>query len=101
MYAYLESGGMVMSAVHIDRNGGIRFLWFCNDPRISRNRRDVCGAKTRRNTPCQAPPVWNKSQGKAVNGRCKLHGGLATGPKTEAGREAIRASNRRRALKRQ
>lgn len=32
-----------------------------------------------------------------MNGsRCRLHGGLSSGPKTEAGREAIRESNRRR-----
>lgn len=29
--------------------------------------------------------------------RCRLHGGRSTGPKTDAGREAIRESNRRRA----
>lgn len=65
--------------------------------KIARKKRGVCGARTRRNTPCQAPPVWNKSQDKARNGRCKLHGGLSTGPKTEAGKEAIRTSNKRRA----
>ena len=65
--------------------------------KMPRKKRGVCSARTRRDTPCQAPPVWNKSQDKARNGRCKLHGGLSTGPKTEAGREAIRASNKRRA----
>ncbi|WP_428410976.1 HGGxSTG domain-containing protein [Legionella sp.] len=34
-----------------------------------------------------------------MNGRCKLHGGKSTGPRTEAGREAIRNSNRRRKAK--
>lgn len=48
-----------------------------------------CGARTRKGTPCQCKPV----QGKL---RCGLHGGKSTGPKTEAGREAIRESNRRR-----
>lgn len=37
---------------------------------------------------------------KAQNGRCKMHGGLSTGPKTEEGRQAIRdsaiAGNRKR-----
>ncbi|WP_414092957.1 HGGxSTG domain-containing protein, partial [Legionella feeleii] len=42
-----------------------------------------------------------KNKDKPVNGRCKLHGGKSTGPKTEAGREAIRESNRRRAKERQ
>jgi hypothetical protein len=25
--------------------------------------------------------VWNKAKDEARNGRCKLHGGLSTGPK--------------------
>lgn len=59
--------------------------------------RGTCNAKTRVNTLCQAPPVWDKNRDKPVNGRCKLHGGLSTGARTEEGREAIRESNRRRA----
>lgn len=58
--------------------------------------RGKCGAKTRKGTPCQAPPVWNKDYDRARNGRCKLHGGLSTGPKTDAGKEAIKRSNRSR-----
>jgi hypothetical protein len=41
-----------------------------------------CGAKTRRGTLCQCPAM--------KNGRCRLHGGLSTGPKTEEGIERIR-----------
>ena len=41
-----------------------------------------CGAKTRRGTPCQCPGM--------PNGRCRLHGGLSTGPKTADGIERIR-----------
>jgi len=41
-----------------------------------------CGAKTRRGTSCQCPAM--------KNGRCRLHGGLSTGPRTEAGIESIR-----------
>jgi hypothetical protein len=41
-----------------------------------------CGAKTRRGTSCQCPAMRN--------GRCRLHGGLSTGPKTAAGIERIR-----------
>lgn len=55
------------------------------------------GKKTRKGTPCQEPPVWNMITNSPKNGRCKLHGGLSTGEKTEAGRQAIRNSNRRRA----
>lgn len=41
-----------------------------------------CRAKTRRGTLCQCPAM--------KNGRCRLHGGLSTGPKTAAGIERIR-----------
>ena len=37
-----------------------------------------CGAKTRRGTLCQRP-------GTKRNGRCKLHGGRSTGPRTAEG----------------
>ena len=40
----------------------------------------ICGAKTRRGTPC-------KQQGLYQSGRCKLHGGLSTGPTSEAGKK--------------
>ena len=41
-----------------------------------------CGATNRRGTPCQCPAM--------ANGRCRLHGGLGTGPKSLAGIERIR-----------
>jgi len=44
-----------------------------------------CGAKTRRGTPCQAPAM--------KNGRCRLHGGKSTGPKTPEGIERIRLAH--------
>ena len=47
-----------------------------------------CGAKTRRGTACQRPA--NKK-----NGRCRLHGGPSTGPRTEDGRARIPAANLR------
>ena len=47
-----------------------------------------CGAKTRRGTPCQRPA--NKQ-----NGRCRLHGGASSGPRTEQGRAKIAAANLR------
>ena len=46
-----------------------------------------CGAKTRRKTSCQSPAM--------ANGRCRLHGGLSTGPRTAAGIERIRRANTR------
>lgn len=44
-----------------------------------------CGAKTRKGSPCQAPAM--------KNGRCRLHGGKSTGPKTPAGIERIRQAH--------
>lgn len=44
-----------------------------------------CGAKTRRGTPCGCPAM--------KNGRCRLHGGLSTGPKTAEGIARIQAAN--------
>ena len=38
-----------------------------------------CGANTRKGTACKCKAL--------KNGRCKLHGGLSTGPKTSEGRE--------------
>ena len=51
-----------------------------NKPHDSNPFADVerCGAKTRRGTACLCPAM--------KNGRCRLHGGLSTGPKTEEGR---------------
>ena len=47
-----------------------------------------CGAKTRRGTSCQRPA--NKK-----NGRCRVHGGASTGPRTEEGRARIAEANLR------
>lgn len=39
----------------------------------------TCGAKTRAGTPCRQKGIYE-------NGRCKLHGGLSTGPRTKRGK---------------
>jgi hypothetical protein len=44
-----------------------------------------CGAKTRSGSACRCPAMQN--------GRCRLHGGLSTGPKTAAGIERIQRAN--------
>ena len=44
-----------------------------------------CEARTRRGTLCQRP-------GNKVNGRCKLHGGRSTGPRTNEGVTRLAAS---------
>lgn len=49
---------------------------------------DTCGAKTRAGTPCKQKAIYG-------NGRCMFHGGLATGPTTEAGKEQCRINGRK------
>lgn len=39
-----------------------------------------CGARTRKGTPCDAQKIPGRK-------RCKWHGGLSTGPRTEAGKQ--------------
>ena len=52
-------------------------------------RRVTCGAKTRKGAPCR-----NLSE--PGRRRCKFHGGMSTGPRTTAGKEAIAETQRRR-----
>lgn len=47
-----------------------------------------CNAKTRKGTPCQIRTIYK-------NGRCKLHGGLSTGPKTKKGKAASRLNGKK------
>jgi hypothetical protein len=48
--------------------------------------RPRCGAKTRAGGQCKAPVVWNSDLDRPRNGRCRLHGGMSTGPRTSQGR---------------
>jgi hypothetical protein len=75
-------------------SGEIRIWW-------SRTKRERprCGARCRDGTLCEAPAVWDKQLDRPVNGRCRMHGGLSTGPKTEEGRRRIAESNRARRTK--
>jgi hypothetical protein len=57
---------------------------------MPRQERPRCGARTRAGGTCRAQALLAKS-GKP--GRCRMHGGLSTGPKTKNGKER----NRRRA----
>ncbi len=56
---------------------------------IAAHDRLKCGARTRKGTPCRAP-------GNGAGGRCKLHGGKSTGPRTKKGKEAARLAVVRR-----
>ncbi len=48
----------------------------------------TCGARTRSGTPCRRRDLY-------ASGRCKLHGGLSTGPKTSDGKARSAANGRR------
>lgn len=48
----------------------------------------LCAAQTRAGPPCRRPAM--------VNGRCRNHGGLSTGPRTEAGRRRIALAQKAR-----
>lgn len=45
-----------------------------------------CGARTRSGQPCAAPPYREPGELAVRNGRCRMHGGLSTGPRTGFGR---------------
>ena len=53
---------------------------------IPKRQRPRCGARTRKGAPCRAPAVWDKENDRPLNGRCRMHGGLSTGPKTLEGK---------------
>jgi len=80
-------GSRVEVGVACDHHGLPRVRLSVSDP--PKSRRPPCGARTRAGTPCRARCVPGSE-------RCRLHGGLSTGPKTQAGRERISEANRRR-----
>jgi hypothetical protein len=51
-----------------------------------------CGAKTRAGTPCKRTDIFR-------NGRCKLHGGLSTGPTTAEGKSRTALNGKARQKK--
>lgn len=79
--------GRRAASVYEYANGAasLRF-WIGAQPKATR---PFCGAKTRAGSACCARVVEGRK-------RCRLHGGLSTGPKTAAGRQSIVASNKRR-----
>ncbi len=64
------------------------------DPITPKSARPKCGAMTRSGRLCQALPVWDARRDVARNGRCRLHGGLSTGPKTAEGLQRTLAALR-------
>jgi hypothetical protein len=62
----------------IDKTQTARRGWLKNENRPGNpNSAPRCGAKTRRSKACQAPAM--------PNGRCRMHGGASTGPRTAEG----------------
>ena len=59
--------------------------------------RPKCGATCRDGHPCQAPAVWDREHDRPRNGRCRMHGGLSTGPRTAEGRARLAEYARQRA----
>ena len=49
-----------------------------------------CGARNRKGNPCRAPAM--------PNGRCQMHGGKSTGPRTAEGLERMRRANTKHGL---
>lgn len=54
----------------------------------------TCGAKTRAGTPCKRKDLYGG------NARCRLHGGLSTGPKTKRGKRKSARNGRQPKTKR-
>jgi DNA-binding XRE family transcriptional regulator len=87
-----EAAGVVLPEPPLTfrpRHGNsIAALYFIPDckPHLPRLR---CRARTRKGTPCRAMALPGKA-------RCKFHGGMSTGPKSDAGKERIRQALKRR-----
>src|ERR1051326_7928061 len=64
---------------------------------VPKKQRPLCGARRRDGGLCNARALCDALTGEPLRGgRCRMHGGLSTCPRTAAGRIAIAESNRRR-----
>ena len=63
--------------------------------RTPKDERPKCGARCRDGTCCQALAVWDRERDRPRNGRCRMHGGLSTGPRTVEGRRRSREGAKR------
>lgn len=59
--------------------------------------RPLCGARcrSRKGRACKAQVVVDFKTGEPINGRCRMHGGLSTGAKTQEGKDKSREAARR------
>jgi len=83
------------ASFHWENGAFVQPLVVCDAPKRTRS---ICGARTRAGGTCKAT-VCLRPDGSAAK-RCRFHGGLSSGPRTQAGREAIAEANRARAKSR-
>jgi hypothetical protein len=57
--------------------------------------RPLCGAQCRDGHFCKAKVVVDSKTREPINGRCRMHGGLSTGAKTQEGKDKSREAARR------
>jgi hypothetical protein len=67
-----------------------------NAPVAAAEERPRCGARTRAGGQCQALAVLDASSTHARNGRCRMHGGASSGPKTAEGKARVAEAARAR-----
>ena len=72
-------GGVIMESVNEPRAKREKKVVILrnNNPQGNPMNAPRCGAKTRKGTRCQGPAM--------ANGRCRMHGGGSTGPRTPEG----------------
>ena len=72
---------MAINEPHAKRRGWLKNGNPTGDPSAAPR----CGSKTRKGTPCKGPAM--------KNGRCRMHGGASTGPRTPRGLARSRRGN--------
>jgi hypothetical protein len=75
------------------RRAGLRIPYW----RVFKRELPRCGARCRDGHPCQARAAWDVDHCAPRNGRCRLHGGLSTGPRTPEGKRRVAEAARQRA----
>ena len=67
---------------------GRKYQWLAEHYHLPEYHAFRCGARTRAGSACKRRPIY-------PSGRCKFHGGLSTGPKTEQGRRQSAENGRK------
>jgi hypothetical protein len=68
-----------MTGEHHDWNGGLGWTTKKED-------RPQCRARTRTGGECKARVVWDSWKNRPRNGKCRMHGGVSTGPTSRDGK---------------